>query len=397
MREILFEDPRNTRRNLRFAVKIGAVTIPDIIIPADLLPVDGRFGSGPTKVRPEALKALSARATDYMGTSHRRMPVRLEVAELRNGIAELLRAPDGYEVVLGNGGATGFWDCATFSLIDERSHHLCFGEFSGKFARGVAGAPHLRAPSVVTSDFGTHPPLVAVEDVDAYCYPHNETSTGVMLNPTRVDDEGALMLVDATSAAGGLMFDGAATDAYYFAPQKAMAGDGGLWIAMLSPAAIERVERIAASDRWIPPTLDLKLAIDNSRKDQTYNTPSLATVFLTAHTVNWFNENGGLTWSAGRCAQSAEIMYSWAESRDFASPFVQDLQQRSKVVATIDFSDAVSADTIYDVLLANGIVDTFGYRSLGRNQLRIGLFPAIDPSDIEALTACLDYVVSALS
>ncbi|MCY4493274.1 MAG: phosphoserine transaminase [Acidimicrobiaceae bacterium] len=373
------------------------MTIPDIIIPADLLPVDGRFGSGPTKVRPVALKALSARATDYLGTSHRRMPVRLAVAELRNGIAELLRAPDGYEVVLGNGGATGFWDCATFSLIQARSHHLSFGEFSGKFARGVGAAPHLEAPSVATSDYGTHPPLAAVDGVDAYCYPHNETSTGVMLNPIRVDDEGALMLVDATSAAGGLMFDGSATDAYYFAPQKAMAADGGLWIAMMSPAAIERVERLANSDRWIPPTLDLKLAVDNSRKDQTYNTPSLATVFLTAHTVNWFNENGGLAWSAGRCAQSAEIMYSWAESRDFASPFVQDPKQRSKVVATIDFSDAVSADTIYDVLSTNGIVDTFGYRSLGRNQLRIGLFPAIDPSDVEALTACLDYVVSALS
>ncbi len=373
------------------------MTIPDITIPADMLPVDGRFGSGPTKVRPEALEALSARATDYMGTSHRRMPVRLAVAELRNGVAELLRAPDGYEVVLGNGGATGFWDCAMFCLIEERSHHLSFGEFSGKFARSVTGAPHLGAPSVLTSDFGTHPPLVAVEDVDAYCYPHNETSTGVMLNPTRVDDEGALMLVDATSAAGGLTFDGSAADAYYFAPQKALAGDGGLWIAMMSPAAVERVERLAASGRWIPPTLDLKVAIDNSRKDQTYNTPSLATVFLAAHTVSWFNNNGGLTWSAGRCTQSAEIMYSWADSRDFASPFVQDRSQRSKVVATIDFADEVSADTIYEVLSANGIVDTFGYRSLGRNQLRIGMFPAIDPSDVEALTACLDYVVSALA
>ena len=373
------------------------MTTPDIIIPADLLPADGRFGSGPTKVRPEALEALAARATDYMGTSHRRMPVRLAVADLRNGIAELLRAPDGYEIVLGNGGATGFWDCSTFALIEERSHHLSFGEFSGKFARGVAGAPHLSSPSIVKSDPGTHPPLAAVEGVDAYCYPHNETSTGVMLDPVRVDHEGALMLVDATSAAGGLMFDGAAADAYYFAPQKALAGDGGLWIAMLSPAAIERAERFAASDRWIPPTLDLKVAIDNSRKDQTYNTPSLATVFLTAHTVNWFNANGGLSWSAERSARSAEIMYSWAESRDFATPFVQVEQQRSKVVATIDFDEAVSTDTIYEVLLANGILDTFGYRSLGRNQLRIGMFPAIDPSDIEALTTCLDYVVSALS
>lgn len=362
-----------------------------------MLPIDGRFGSGPTKVRPDALKALTARATDYLGTSHRRLPVRLEVAALRNGIAELLRAPDGYEVILGNGGATGFWDCAMFSLIDERSHHLSFGEFSGKFAKGVSGATHLSAPSVATAEPGTHPPLVAVDGVDAYCYPHNETSTGVMLNPIRVDDEGALMLVDATSAAGGLLFDASATDAYYFAPQKALAADGGLWIALMSPAAIERVERIAASGRWIPPTLNLKTAIDNSRQDQTYNTPALATIFLTAHTVNWFNANGGLAFSAGRCAKSAEIMYSWVHRSDFATPFVGDESQRSKVVATIDFDNSVDANTIYEVLLANGIVDTFGYRSLGRNQLRIGMFPAIDPSDIEALTACLDYVVSALS
>ena len=380
-----------------FLVKLTDVTIPNITIPIDMLPVDGRFGSGPTKVRPSALKALSDRATDYMGTSHRRTPVRLQVAELRNGIAELLRAPDGYEVVLGNGGATGFWDCATFCLIAERSHHLSFGEFSSKFAKGVAAAPHLCTPSVATSDYGTRPPLNSVDGVDSYCYPHNETSTGVMVNPIRVGDEGTLMLVDATSAAGGLMFDGAATDAYYFAPQKAFAADGGLWIALMSPAAIERVERIAASHRWIPPTLNLKTAIDNSRKDQIYNTPALATIFLTAHTVNWFNANGGLAFSAGRCAQSAEHIYTWAESRDFASPFVYNESARSKVVATIDFDDSVSADVIYEVLLANGIVDTFGYRSLGRNQLRIGLFPAIDPSDIEALTNCLDYVVSALS
>ena len=370
---------------------------PDITIPADILPADGRFGSGPTKVRPEALEALSARGADYMGTSHRQAPVRLAVAELRNGIAELLRAPDGYEVVMGNGGATGFWDCATFSLIEQRSHHLSFGEFSGKFVRGVAGAPHLLAPSVSTSEPGTHPELEAVPGVDAYCYPHNETSTGVMMDPARVDHTGALMLIDATSAAGGLMFDSSAADAYYFAPQKAMAADGGLWIALMSPAAVERAERIAASDRWIPPTLNLKVAIDNSRKDQTYNTPALATVFLTAHTVNWFNANGGLAFSAGRCAQSAEIIYSWAESRDFVSPFVKAESARSKVVATLDFDDALSADTIYEVLLANGVVDTFGYRSLGRNQLRIGMFPAIDPSDIEALTACLDYVVAALA
>ncbi len=372
-------------------------TIPDITIPADLLPADGRFGSGPTKVRPEAARALADRATDYLGTSHRQLPVRLMVAELRNGIAELLRAPDGYEIMLGNGGSTGFWDCATFCLIERRSHHLDFGEFGGKFAKAVAAAPHLATPSLTTSEPGTHPPLDAVTDVDAYCFPHNETSTGVMLDPVRVDDPGALMMVDATSAAGGLHFDASATDVYYFAPQKALAADGGLWIAMVSPAAIERIERISASDRWCPPSLDLEIALENSRKDQTYNTPALATVFLTVQTVNWFNDNGGLSWSAGRSRQSAEILYSWVAARDFVDPFVQVESQRSLVVATIDFDPAVSADTISAVLRANGIVDTGGYRKLGRNQLRIGMFPAIEPSDVEALTRCLDHVVGALS
>lgn len=375
---------------------MSGVSTPDITIPADLLPTDGRFNSGPTKVRTEALEALLARGTDYMGTSHRQMPVQLVVAELRNGIAELLRAPDGYEIILGNGGATGFWDCATFGLVDTRSHHLSFGEFGGKFASGIAAAPHLDTPSVTESEPGTHPPLVAVDGVDAYCYTHNETSTGVMLDPVRVDDPDALMLVDATSGAGGLHFDPNATDVYYFAPQKALAADGGLWIAMVSPAAVERIERISASDRWIPPSLDLKIALDNSRKDQTYNTPALATVFLTAHTVSWFNENGGLSFSAGRSASSAEILYGWADASDAATPFVQIESQRSKVVATIDFDEAISADTISAVLRANGIVDTGGYRKLGRNQLRIGMFPAIDPSDVEALTKCLDHVVAAL-
>ncbi len=372
-------------------------TIPDITIPADLLPADGRFGSGPTKVRPEAARALADRATDYLGTSHRQLPVRLMVAELRNGIAELLRAPDGYEIMLGNGGSTGFWDCATFCLIERRSHHLDFGEFGGKFAKAVAAAPHLATPSLTTSEPGTHPPLDAVTDVDAYCFPHNETSTGVMLDPVRVDDPGALVMVDATSAAGGLHFDASATDVYYFAPQKALAADGGLWIAMVSPAAIERIERISASGRWCPPSLDLGIALENSRKDQTYNTPALATVFLTVQTVNWFNDNGGLSWSAGRSRQSAEILYSWVAARDFVDPFVQVESQRSLVVATIDFDPAVSADTISAVLRANGIVDTGGYRKLGRNQLRIGMFPAIEPSDVEALTRCLDHVVGALS
>ena len=363
-------------------------TVPDITIPADLLPADGRFGSGPTKVRPEIARSLAARATDYLGTSHRQLPVQLMVAELRNGLAELLRAPDGYEIILGNGGSTGFWDCATFGLIENRSHHLAFGEFGGKFASGIAAAPHLAEPSILESEPGTHPPLEAVDGVDAYCYPHNETSTGVMLDPVRVDD--------ATSAAGGLHFDASATDVYYFAPQKALAADGGLWIAMISPAAIERIDRIAASGRWCPPSLDLRIALDNSRKDQTYNTPALATVFLAAKTVGWFNDNGGLSWSAGRSAQSAEILYGWAEASDAATPFVAIESQRSRVVATIDFDESISADTLCDVLRANGILDTNGYRKLGRNQLRIGMFPAIEPSDIEALTHCLDYCVGAL-
>lgn len=370
--------------------------VPDITIPTDLLPADGRFNSGPTKVRPEALDALRERATDYMGTSHRQLPVQLVVAELRNGIAELLRAPDGYEILLGNGGSTGFWDCATFGLIEQRSHHLSFGEFSSKFAKGVAAAPHLDAPSISESEPGTHPPLDPADGVDAYCYPHNETSTGVQVAPVRPEGDGQLMMLDATSAAGGLMFDANATDVYYFAPQKALASDGGLWIAMVSPAAVERIERIAASDRWVPPSLDLKIALDNSRKDQTYNTPALATVFLTAHTVNWFNDNGGLSWSAGRSAKSADILYGWADASDVASPFVQVEEQRSKVVATIDFDDAIDADVLVEVLRRNGILDTQGYRKLGRNQLRIGLFPAVDPADVEALTQCIDHVVAAL-
>ena len=372
------------------------MSTPDITIPADLLPADGRFNSGPTKVRPEIVQALADTGTSYLGTSHRRMPVRLVVAELRNGIAELLRAPDGYEIILGNGGSTGFWDCATFGLIENRSHHLAFGEFGAKFASGVKAAPHLADPSITESEPGTHPPLVAVEGVDAYCYTHNETTTGVMLDPVRPDDPDALTLVDATSAAGGLHFDGGATDVYYFAPQKALAADGGLWIAMVSPAAVERIERLAASDRWCPPSLDLKIALDNSRKDQTYNTPALATIFLTAKTVGWFNDNGGLSWSAGRSAKSAEILYGWAEANDAASPFVPVEKQRSKVVATIDFDDAIDADTLVAVLRDNGIVDTGGYRKLGRNQLRIAMFPAIEPDDIEALTHCVDYCINAL-
>ena len=373
-----------------------APTRPDsITIPAALLPSDGRFGCGPSKFRPEAARALADRAVDYLGTSHRKSGVRRVVAELRSGIAELLGAPSDYEVVLGNGGATAFWDAASFGLIERRSHHLSIGEFSSKFVAVTSSAPHLEDPSVRVGDFGTCPPLEPVDGVDAYCYPHNETSTGVMVEVCRPDDE-ALVLVDATSGAGGLRFDASATDAYYFAPQKALSSDGGLWIALMSPAAVERIERLSASGRWTPAFLDLKLAVDNSRKDQTYNTPALATVFLTAQQVNWLNGNGGLEWAASRSDQSADILYGWAEASDIAEPFVTDTKIRSRVVATIDFDERVDADTISAVLRSNGIVDTDGYRKLGRNQLRIGMFPAVDPSDIEALTACLDYIVEQL-
>ena len=362
-----------------------------------MLPSDGRFGCGPSKFRPEAAQALADRAVDYLGTSHRQLGVRRVVAELRAGIAELLGAPDGYEVVLGNGGATAFWDAASFGLIERRSHHLSLGEFSSKFVAVTASAPHLDEPSVAVGDFGTCPPLETVEGADAYCYPHNETSTGVMVEirrPAGASD--ALVLVDATSAAGGLRFDPAGADVYYFAPQKALSSDGGLWIALMSPAAVERIERLSASGRWTPAFLDLKLALDNSRKDQTYNTPALATVFLTAQQVNWLNGNGGLEWAAGRSDRSADILYGWAEASDIAEPFVTDLAARSRVVGTIDFDDRVSADGISATLRANGIVDTDGYRKLGRNQLRIGMFPAVDPADIEALTACIDHIAERL-
>jgi phosphoserine aminotransferase len=374
-------------------------TIPDITIPADLLPSDGRFGCGPSKVRPEAVAALTEVAPTYLGTSHRQAPVQFAVSQLRNGLAELLRLPDGYEVLLGNGGTTGLWDALTFGFIDERSQHLSFGEFSSKFAQAAKAAPHLADPSVITSDVGTHPDAVAEAGVDVYALTHNETSTGVampLVRPAGIDD-GALVAVDATSAAGGLRFDPTQVDIYYFAPQKCLASDGGLWLAAVSPAAVERIERIAASDRWIPASLDLKIALDNSRKDQTYNTPALATIFLAVQQVEWTNHNGGLEFAAGRCDRSAATMYGWAESSAYAEPFVKDPADRSHVVATIDLDGSVEATTVSAVLRANGIVDTDSYRKLGRNQLRIAMFPAIEPSDIEALTRCIDHVVAALS
>jgi phosphoserine aminotransferase len=370
---------------------------PDISIPVELRPSDGRFGSGPSKVRQEAVDALAGTGTTYLGTSHRQGTVRFVVAALRNGIAELLSLPDGYEVALGNGGTTAFWDAATFGLIDERSQHLSFGEFSAKFAACAAAAPHLGDPEIIESAPGTVPTPKANPDVDAYCFTHNETSTGVAKPPARLEGAEGLALVDATSAAGGLRFDASQVDAYYFAPQKALASDGGLWLAALSPAAIERIERISGGDRWVPAFLDLGIALDNSRKDQTYNTPALATIYLALEQVEWVLHNGGLPFAAGRCDRSAEILYGWADSRDYATPFVADPAIRSHVVATIDLDDEVPATTVCAVLRENLIVDTESYRKLGRNQLRIGMFPAIDPDDIEALTHCIDYVVERLT
>jgi phosphoserine aminotransferase len=370
---------------------------PDISIPADLRPRDGRFGSGPSKVRDEAVEALLKTHHEYLGTSHRQTAVKFMVAALRNSVAELLSLPDGYEVALGNGGTTAFWDAATFGLIEARSQHLSFGEFSAKFAACAKAAPHLEEPEVITSEPGTAPDPVASAEVDAYCLTHNETSTGVVTELKRPEGADGLVLVDATSAAGGVRFDAEETDAYYFAPQKGLASDGGLWLAALSPAAVERIERLKASDRWMPAFLDLGIALDNSRKDQTYNTPALATIFLAVQQLEWIIHNGGLPWAASRCDRSAEILYGWAEARDWASPYVQDPAKRSSVVATIDLDESVWAPAISGILRNNDIVDTESYRKLGRNQLRIALYPAVDPADVEALTHCIDHIVEQLA
>jgi phosphoserine aminotransferase len=376
------------------------VTDPSAItIPADLLPADGRFGCGPSKVRPNAVEALAAEASSFLGTSHRQPRVQAMVGRLRAGVAEMFSLPDGYEVVLGNGGSTLFWDAATFGLIERRSQHLSFGEFSSKFAAAAKSAPHLEDPVVITSDPGTHPVAAPDPDVDVYAFTHNETSTGVMMpleRPAGTAASDALVLVDATSGAGGLRFSPAEVDAYYFAPQKCLASDGGLWIAAMSPAAIERIERITASGRWVPASLDLAQALDNSRKDQTLNTPALATIFLAVQQIEWVNSNGGLDWAASRSDRSADAIYSWAEATDYATPFVADPAQRSRVVATIDLDDSLDALAISKVLRANGIVDTESYRKLGRNQLRVALFPAIDPDDVVALTRCIDFVAASL-
>ena len=373
-------------------------TDPQITIPPDRLPADGRFGCGPSKVRTEALAALAATGTSYMGTSHRRPTVRSVVGRIRAGLASLFNLPEGYEVMLGNGGSTAFWDAAAFGLIDRRSQHLCFGEFSSKFAAAVAGAPHLEPPDVIESEPGTAPDPKAHPGIDVYALTHNETSTGVATPITRpaAADPGSLVVVDATSAAGGMRVDPAEFDCYYFAPQKCFASDGGLWLALCSPTALERINRLATAGRWSPPSLSLPVAVDNSRADQTYNTPALATLFLLADQIDWINGGGGLEWAAGRCDASSAILYRWADEHSLATPFVTDPGLRSTVTVTIDFDPAVSADTVAKVLRHNGIVDTESYRKLGRNQLRVACFPAIDPDDIAQLTRAIDYVVDAL-
>jgi phosphoserine aminotransferase len=369
----------------------------DIKIPDNLKPRDGRFGCGPSKIRPEALAALAASGSSILGTSHRQKPVKNVVHRVREGLGSLFSLPEGYEVVLGNGGSTAFWDIATSGLIENKSQHLVFGEFSSKFASSAKEAPFLSDPTVIKAEPGSHPQAVAEAGVDVYALTHNETSTGVAMQIKRpAGTEGALVLVDATSAAGGLEVDAKEFDTYYFAPQKSFASDGGLWLALMSPAAIERAEKIKASGRWIPAFFDLGIAIENSRLDQTYNTPALVTLMLLADQIEWMNTNGGLKFAAGRSADSSSRLYSWAEKTSYTTPFVTDPAMRSKVVGTINFDESIDATKVAAALRANGIVDTEPYRKLGKNQLRVGMFPAVDPDDIDALTASIDFVVAAL-
>jgi phosphoserine aminotransferase len=370
--------------------------VPTLEIPRDLLPDDGRFGSGPSKIRPEQLAHLAAQA-GLLGTSHRQAPVKQLVGRVRSGLSALFRAPDGYEVLLGNGGSTAFWDAAAFSLIETRSENLAFGEFGAKFA-AAAAAPFLTAPHVIQAPGGRRAEVEVLPGIDVYAWPHNETSTGVMAPVRRVNgDAGALTVVDATSAAGGIDFDAAETDVYYFAPQKNFASDGGLWFALVSPAAIERIERIAASGRWIPEFLSLKNAVDNSRLDQTLNTPAIATLLLLESQLEWMNGNGGLAWTAARTRESSGVLYAWAEAAAFATPFVTEPGDRSQVVVTIDFDESIDAAAVATTLRANGIVDTEPYRKLGRNQLRVATFAAVDPDDVRTLTGALDWVVERIA
>jgi phosphoserine aminotransferase len=370
-----------------------AITLPD-----DLRPSDGRFGCGPSKVRPEQVSYLASLGTTILGTSHRQAPVKNLVGAIRSGLRDFFALPQGYEVIVGNGGATAFWDIAAFGLVRERAQHLTFGEFSSKFASVTDNAPFLGASSIIKAEPGSLPTPEAEAGVDVYAWAHNETSTGVMAPVQRVEgaDEGSLVLIDATSGAGGLPLDPTQADVYYFAPQKCFASDGGLWIALMSPAALARVEEVAASDRWVPDFFSLPTAVDNSLKDQTYNTPAVSTLALMANQVEWLNAQGGLEWASARTADSSGRLYAWAEASSYAAPFVADPAHRSQVVATIDFSDDVDAAAVAKVLRANGIVDTEPYRKLGRNQLRIACFPAVEPEDVTTLTKAIEYVVDHL-
>jgi len=367
-------------------------------IPAELLPQDGRFGCGPSKVRPEQVDHLSSLGRSVLGTSHRQAPVRNLVGQIREGLADLFSLPEGYEIVLGNGGSTAFWDIAAFGLVRERAQHLAFGEFSAKFGSVTQKAPFLGDSTIIEGAPGTLATPVAEAGVDVYAWPHNETSTGVMAPVKRVEgaDQGALVLIDATSGAGGLPVDVAETDVYYFGPQKCFASDGGLWLAAFSPAALARVDEIAASVRWVPDFFSLPTAISNSRLNQTYNTPAVATLALLSNQIDWINGNGGLDWAVKRTTDSSTRLYEWAQATSYTSPFVADPAARSLVVGTIDFDDDVDATALATALRANGVVDVESYRKLGRNQLRVGMFPAIDPEDISKLISSIEYVVSRL-
>lgn len=377
---------------ISLVIMAEALTIPDSIKPGD-----GRFGSGPSKVRPEQLQALTTSAAGLFGTSHRQAPVKDLVGRVRTGLRDFFSVPDGYEVILGNGGATAFWDAAAFGLIDKRSLHLSYGEFSSKFASAVTKNPFVGEPIVVKSEPGSAPEPQSDPSVDVIAWAHNETSTGVAVPVRRPADSGdALVVIDATSGAGGLPVDITETDAYYFAPQKNFASDGGLWLAILSPAALARIEAIAASGRWVPDFLSLPIAVENSLKNQTYNTPAIGTLVLLAEQIDWLLGQGGLDWAVKRTADSSQRLYDWAQQRPYTTPFVADPGLRSQVVGTIDFNDDVDAAAVAKVLRANGIVDTEPYRKLGRNQLRVAMFPAVEPDDVSALTECVDWVVERL-
>ena len=369
-----------------------------LVIPAELKPLDGRFGAGPSKVRPEQIAAFVATGSSIMGTSHRQKAVKSQVARVRTGLSDLFNLPEGYEVILGNGGSTAFWEVAVFGLLRDKGQFLTFGEFGSKFAQAAKDAPFVNDPIIIKSEAGSAPIFTPTEGVDLYATPHNETSTGVAVKlsrPAGIDDD-ALFVVDATSAAGGLPVDMSEVDVYYFAPQKCFASDGGIWFALMSPAALARAKEIKESGRYIPAFLDLQTAIDNSLLDQTYNTPALATILLMAEQIDWFNANGGLDWCTARTATSANTLYNWAEASEYATPFVAEASLRSHVIGTIDFDESIDATVIAKVLRANGIVDTEPYRKLGRNQLRVAMFPAVDPADVLKLTQSIDWIVKQI-